>query len=97
MYKFLILTFLPFLLIDISGCSSIEEPTVKIKACTDEWYAAVEKKTMTSDGQGHGPDLGSLEWRSVIEFKFGIRGKVNIPPRNSEVWCDYINKNYIEN
>ena len=47
---------------------------------------------MTGDGQGHGPDLGSSEWRSVIEFKLGIRGDPSVPPRNSELWCAYIYK-----
>ena len=41
---------------------------------------------------GHGPDIGSEEWKSVIEFKLGIRGNPDVPDRNSSQWCDYIDK-----
>lgn len=75
-----------------------EETTVamvidaKPQACTNAWYAKIDSQLITGDGQGHGPDLGSLEWRSVIEFKLGIRGDSNVPARNSALWCDYINR-----
>jgi hypothetical protein len=64
---------------------------VKPQACTRAWFTKIESQLITSDEQGHGPDLGSLEWRSVIEFKLGIRGDSSIPARNSALWCDYIN------
>ncbi|PKH06888.1 hypothetical protein [Moritella sp. Urea-trap-13] len=64
---------------------------VKPQSCTNDWYAKIDRQLVTGDGQGHGPDLGSLEWRSVIEFKLGIRGDSRVPQRNSEQWCDYIN------
>lgn len=44
----------------------------------------------TGDGQGHGPDLGSDEWKSVVEFKLGIRGDPQVPGRDSQAWCTYI-------
>ena len=46
----------------------------------------------TSDGRGHGPDAGSAEWQSVIEFKLGIRGQADIPSRSSKAWCDFIDQ-----
>jgi len=58
--------------------------------CTEEWYQFVEHKLVSSDGQGHGPDLGSDEWKSVIEFKLGIRGQSQLPARDSEDWCRLI-------
>lgn len=60
--------------------------------CTQEWYRLIEKKVATGDGQGHGPDLGSGEWQSVVEFKLGIRGKVDVPQRKSDAWCRYIDQ-----
>ena len=39
---------------------------------------------------GHGPDIGSEEWKSVIEFKLGVRGNPNVPDRNSREWCRFI-------
>jgi uncharacterized protein len=58
--------------------------------CSDAWYRMIDAKVPSGDGQGHGPDVGSEEWKSVIEFKLGIRGKPNVPPRDSEGWCRYI-------
>ncbi|GIU28669.1 hypothetical protein L2719_02495 [Shewanella schlegeliana] len=63
--------------------------------CNLAWFKQVEKQISTGDGQGHGPDLGSLEWRSVVEFKLGIRGNEANPKLDSEQWCDYIEKHYL--
>jgi uncharacterized protein len=60
--------------------------------CTDAWYRAIEAKVPTGDGQGHGPDWGSDEWKSVVEFKLGIRGKPGVPARDSVAWCTYIDQ-----
>ncbi|GJL53978.1 MAG: lipoprotein [Nitrospirales bacterium] len=46
----------------------------------------------TGDGQGHGPDVGSEEWKSVVEFKLGIRDKPNVPNRDSIAWCRQIDQ-----
>lgn len=60
--------------------------------CSDAWYQAIDKKLLTADTQGHGPDIGSDEWKSVIEFKLGVRGGANVPDRSSEKWCQYIDQ-----
>lgn len=60
--------------------------------CTDAWYRIIAEKMPTADDQGHGPDIGSDEWKSVIEFKMGIRGKPDTPSRDSEAWCHYIHQ-----
>lgn len=60
--------------------------------CTPDWNLAVESQLGTGDGRGHGPDLGSMEWRSVIEFKLGIRGQSDVPARDSEAWCEFIDR-----
>jgi len=77
------------------GCTGNKTQGTSFQACNDEWFLQVEKKIFTGDGQGHGPDIGSLEWRSVIEFKLGIRDDSKVPPFESSQWCDYINKNFI--
>ncbi|MCB1909152.1 MAG: MliC family protein [Rhodocyclaceae bacterium] len=59
-------------------------------ACTPAWFDAVEARLPTRDGQGHGPDRGSDEWRSAIEFRLGVRGEPTVPPRASEAWCTWI-------
>ncbi|MCW3171093.1 hypothetical protein [Shewanella subflava] len=60
--------------------------------CSDDWYQQVEKQLRSDDGQGHGPDLGSDEWQSVIEFKLGLRGDLSVPKRNTDAWCTFIDE-----
>lgn len=60
--------------------------------CSDAWYRSMEERVPTSDGQGHGPDVGSDEWKSVIEFRLGIRGKPGLPTHDSEAWCRHIDR-----
>ncbi len=60
--------------------------------CSDAWYRSIEKKVPTGDGRGHGPDVGSDEWKSVVEFKLDIRDKPDVPRRDSEAWCRYIDQ-----
>jgi hypothetical protein len=80
----------------MSGCTVIKDKQHKTNLCSNDWYAFVEKQIFTGDGRGHGPDIGSIKWRSVIEFKLAIRGNKNNPPIESEDWCSYINNNYID-
>ena len=60
--------------------------------CSDPWYQFIEETVLTGDNQGHGPDVGSGEWKSVIEFKLGIRDNPNLPDRDSEAWCRLIDQ-----
>ena len=76
----------------IWGCTATSDLTLKPQPCTSEWYKQVEKQISTGDGLGHGPDIGSPEWRSTIEFRMGIRGDTEIPEINSDDWCHYIDQ-----
>lgn len=71
-----------------SGNSNLETGVL----CSDSWYRSTEEKVPTGDSHGHGPDIGSDEWKSVIEFKLGIRDKPNLPSRDSQTWCRYIDQ-----
>ena len=79
------------LLCVLSACQNklqrIETPNL----CTESWYQSVELVIPSGDGMGHGPDIGSEEWQSVIEFKLGIRGNPDVPDRSSKEWRSYIN------
>ena len=70
------------------GRSSPETTTL----CSASWYRWIEAKVPTSDDQKHGPDVGSDEWKSAIEFKLGIRDEPNLPSRGSEAWCRHIDQ-----
>lgn len=78
------------------ACSTYQDVRGLKQACTTDWYSVVEKQVPTGDSHGHGPDLGSGEWRSVVEFKLGIRGNTEVPPRGTDQWCDYIDTVYIQ-
>ena len=60
--------------------------------CSDPWIKLAEAILSSGDGMGHGPDLGSDEWKSVIEFKLGVRGNADVPDRSSKAWCLYIDQ-----
>jgi len=55
-----------------------------------QWFKTIEAAVSTGDGHGHGPDLGSEEWQSVVEFKLGIRDRSDTPARSTTAWCRYI-------
>ena len=65
-------------------------PPVPEADCSDEWQRQVESVLGTGDGAGHGPDIGSEEWRSVVEFRLGVRGDPDVPARHSSAWCEYV-------
>ena len=81
-----------FSALSMLGCTTSNYLSSNPQPCTSAWYQQVEKQISTGDGLGHGPDMGSAEWRSVIEFKMGIRGDAEIPDRNSDDWCQYIDQ-----
>jgi len=60
--------------------------------CSPDWLQWVEQTVSSGDGQGHGPDIGSGEWKSVIEFKLGLRGAAALPTPDSQSWCRFIDE-----
>ena len=79
-------------LIGLVSCGdlSVRNEYVKPEVCTEDWFWCVEQKLATSDEHGHGPDIGSLEWKSVVEFKLGVRGKAHVPSPKSRAWCELV-------
>jgi len=70
----------------LGGCDDSPEP------CSSEWNIWIDDQVVTSDDQGHGPDVGSEEWRSVVEFRLGVRDAADVPQRNSAEWCHFVEK-----
>ena len=91
--KLAAVTMLSFIIV---ACNDDAVKSTDVALCSQQWYSLVEKKVVTGDGKGHGPDLGSTEWRSVVEFKLGIRGDPNVPIIESKQWCEYINEQLIK-
>lgn len=75
-----------------SACAHEHANPDNLGACSKAWQEHIDRTLQTGDGQGHGPDIGSGEWKSVVEFKLGLRGQPNIPDRDSQDWCHYIDK-----
>lgn len=81
----------------VSACEAPDSPLHESAPCWPEpcsqaWQAALEAALGTGDGHGHGPDIGSEEWMSVIEFKLAIRDDPDVPPAGSDAWCAHINR-----
>jgi hypothetical protein len=76
----------------ISGCSNDESLAAPPPPCSGAWNDYVETRLTTGDGMGHGPDIGSDEWQSVVEFKLGLRDHADVPDRASKQWCIYIDQ-----
>lgn len=69
-----------------SGESGAESP------CSEAWYRSVGRQVSTGDARQHGPDVGSDEWKAAIEFKLGVRGAPDVPSRDSDAWCRYVDR-----
>lgn len=84
------------LILALAACGETNElaapPLAGLKFCSDRWYQDVEDTIGSGDAEGHGPDIASDEWKSVIEFRLGVRGSSDVPPRNGEAWCRYIDE-----
>lgn len=50
----------------------------------------IEEALQTSDGMGHGPDIGSGEWHSVVEMRLGVRESSDLPDHGTNDWCTYM-------
>ena len=74
------------------SCDGQIEDAASPDLCSDAWYRSIEEQVPTGDGRGHGPDIGSDEWKSVVEFKLNVRDKPGIPDRDSQSWCRYIDE-----
>ena len=67
----------------LCGCESAPTPDRLAEPCSEPWFEMLEEYYPTGDGAGHGPDIGSEEWKSVIEFKLGIREDPKVPNPDS--------------
>jgi len=80
----------------ISACSQkTNAPLNNILICDMDSFETIEQKLKTSDSYGHGPDIGSNEWKSVVEFKLGVRGETFVPPRSLSDWCKFIDSTLV--
>lgn len=75
----------------ISACTQrVHNVTEPVSSCDMARYQEFDAQLQSGDGMGHGPDIGSDEWKSVIEFLLGLRGAEGLPSHHSPKWCDAI-------
>lgn len=74
----------------IPDTNTSEESSSKALFCSAEWFHYVEGQLHSLDQEGHGPDLGSTEWQSVVEFKLDLVKQSDIPKKSTPQWCEYI-------
>ena len=82
----------PLCIFAVCSCGVDPSSNPGQQPCSERWFQYVEEKLRTGDSEGHGPDLGSSEWRSVVEFKLGMRGDPSVPNRETDQWCTYIDE-----
>ena len=70
--------------------AAAEVPPAPPAPCTPAWYRTVETALGTGDAAGHGPDVGSDEWQSTVEFRLGLRGRPDLPARDTTAWCERV-------
>lgn len=76
----------------VASCATKLNTDTDPQPCSEQWVLSVEESVPTGDSEGHGPDPGSDEWRSVVEFKLGVRGNPATPPHDTPQWCAYIDE-----
>lgn len=72
-------------MLGLAACGAVTH-----QSCNEQTQLLIEKQVGSGDGHGHGPDIGSDEWHSTIEFRLNIRGQNNIPDWHSQAWCDFV-------
>lgn len=58
--------------------------------CSEAWNRMIDANVTSGDGQGHGSDIGSDEWKGTIEFRLGVRDEYARRPAarlNASVGC----------
>jgi len=64
--------------------------TAEESQCPANRLAEIEASVGSGDGAGHGTDIGSDEWYSVIEFQLGLKDRSDVPQRRTLAWCEYM-------
>lgn len=75
-----------------SPSSSQSQSEQSVTPCSAERYAAIDAVIQSGDGMGHGPDIGSGEWKSVVVYKLGLQDNKALPNADAAEWCDFISQ-----
>ena len=79
-----------FALLFVAGCVNVGDDSTETVPCSVALYSSIETHLQVTDEQGHGPDIGSGEWKSAVEFKLGLRRNADVPDPGTDEWCNFI-------
>jgi hypothetical protein len=83
-------TLAALLLLFLAACSERESAP---PSDWNTWAVWVEARYPVSDGQGHGPDIGSVEWARALQQKLGIVDAQGRGPNpGSEEWRNAVER-----
>lgn len=88
--KFSTIVLFTIMMTQLSACSVPHEKSMEKIPCSMEQLLRIEAQVNSSDGVGHGPDIGSEEWKSAIEFRLGIQNNSAIPKTLNLNWCNTV-------
>lgn len=71
-----------------AACDELPERTDVV--CSPSFYDVIESRVHVTDDEGHGPDLGSGEWKRAVEHKLGVRQGADFPAIDSDAWCQRV-------
>lgn len=78
------------------GALDIEMQELKdsnaLTPCSKAWMVFIDDSITTQDENQHGPDIGSAEWKSTIEYKLNVKNNPEVPDQNSQDWCIYVDE-----
>lgn len=67
-------------------------PAAAPTPCSADWYTQVEAKLHVLDAEGHGPDLGSAEWKGAVEHRLGVADDASFPELGTPAWCEAVDQ-----
>lgn len=70
-------------------CACNDLPARDGVVCSPSLYQTIDYR-LPVDSDGHGPDLGSSEWKHGVERKLGIGDASGFPERNTDAWCQRV-------
>jgi len=70
------------------GCDELPARTDVV--CSASTYQTIEARVPVEDDEGHGPDVGSTEWKHAIEAKLRRQHEPQFPPMDSDAWCQRV-------
>lgn len=75
----------------VTACvSKLNDKASDDELCPRAIIELIESGVIVGDFEGHGPDVGSPEWYSVVERRLGIEDSASMHKKGTKGWCSYV-------